>query len=432
MNWEEILKNSVHEQERLLDKAKDEKRGFTEDEEKSFNTLQDKIAEAEKMIGIQNKVSKNNGNLSTLTPPIDDNSNNVPIANVRVTNNPPKWENGIGTILQAVARSTKTGEMDSRFQNAAQGGNETIPADGGFLVGETMVKELLKRTYDMSAVAGRCRRRPISNGNRYVQNYIDETSRVNGSRMGGVLGYWVDEAGTITKSKPKLGQIDIKLVKLAGLYYATSELLEDAAPLQSEIQDWFADEFAFLLDDAIIRGNGTGKPTGILNSKALVSVAKESGQVADTIVYENIVKMWARMWARSRSNAVWFINQDVEPELHTMAKVVGTGGVPVYLPANGLAGAPYATLYGRPVIPIEQCSTLGDKGDIFFVDMNQYLLVEKGGIKAARSIHVQFLTDQEAFRFTYRVNGQSIWQSALTPYKGTNTQSPFITLDARA
>ena len=47
-------------------------------------------------------------------------------------------------------------------------------------------------------------------------------------------------------------------------------------------------------------------------------------------------------------------------------------------------------------------------------------------------MHVQFLTDQMAYRFTRRVDGLPTWQSALTPYKGTgNTMSPFITLEAR-
>jgi hypothetical protein len=48
------------------------------------------------------------------------------------------------------------------------------------------------------------------------------------------------------------------------------------------------------------------------------------------------------------------------------------------------------------------------------------------------SVHVAFLTDESIFRFIYRVDGQPIWNAALTPFKGSNTLSPFVVLAARA
>ena len=48
-------------------------------------------------------------------------------------------------------------------------------------------------------------------------------------------------------------------------------------------------------------------------------------------------------------------------------------------------------------------------------------------------MHVAFTTDEMAFRATYRVDGQSVWNTVLTPFKGTgNTQSPFVGIAARA
>ena len=135
----------------------------------------------------------------------------------------------------------------------------------------------------------------------------------------------------------------------------------------------------------------------------------------------------------SRPNSVWLINQDIEPDLHTMSIAVGTGGIPVYMPANGLSQQPYGTLYGRPVLPIWQCQTLGTAGDIILADMSQYLLAEKGGIQSASSIHVKFQYDETAFRFVMRLDGQPWWNSALTPFKGgaTKTLSPFVVLESR-
>jgi HK97 family phage major capsid protein len=70
----------------------------------------------------------------------------------------------------------------------------------------------------------------------------------------------------------------------------------------------------------------------LLNSGCLVSVGKETGQAAATVVAENVVKMYSRMFAQSRPNAVWLINQNIEPQLFTMSLAVGTGGVPIYMP----------------------------------------------------------------------------------------------------
>ena len=187
-----------------------------------------------------------------------------------------------------------------------------------------------------------------------------------------------------------------------------------------------------LFSNAIYNGTGAGQPLGIMNGASLVTVTPEAGQAAATVVAENIFKMWARMWGRSRANAVWLINQDVEPELFNLALPVGTGGQSVYMPPNGLADSPYSTLFGRPVIPVEYAATLGTTGDIMLADLNQYVMLEKGGIQAASSIHVNFVYDETAFRFVLRLDGQPKWQSALTPANGTNTLSPFVVLDTRS
>lgn len=323
--------------------------------------------------------------------------------------------------------------LRTSIYDAATGLQETLPSEGGFLVQTEFAKELLTRAYETGAVASRCRRIAIgANANGLKIPGVDETSRVTGSRWGGVRAYWIGEADDKTASRPKFRMIELNLKKLIGLCYATDELLQDATALESIIRQAFAEEFGFMLDDACINGAGAGMPLGIMNSPCIVQVNKEAGQLAATVEYANIVNMWARMYARSRTNAVWFINQDVEPQLFQMGIVVGTGGSPVYMPPGGASAAPYGTLFGRPVIPIEQCQTLGTAGDILLADFSQYVLIDKGAMQSASSIHVRFINDESVFRFVYRVDGQPLWNSALTPFKGSNTLSPFIRLQTRS
>jgi HK97 family phage major capsid protein len=339
----------------------------------------------------------------------------------------------IGEQMAAVINAARPGgRIDPRLYNAT-GLNETTPSEGGFLVQQDFSNELLNDVFQTGILASRCRRMQISgNANSIKINGVDETSRAS-TRSGGIVGYWKDEAARKVASKPAFRQIELNLHKLIGLCYATDELLADAAALESFIKQAFVAEFGFLLDDAIINGTGAGQPLGILNSGCLVTQGIEVGQDPDTVVTENIAKMYSRLFASSRSNAVWLINQNIEPQLMTMSLAVGAGGSSTYLPPGGLSGLPYGTLLGRPVLAIEQAASLGDVGDIILADLNGYILAEKGGIQSDVSIHVQFLYDESIFRFVLRVDGQPVRASALTPYKGgaTYTQSHFVTLAAR-
>ncbi len=337
----------------------------------------------------------------------------------------------LGEQLMAVKNFAVDGVRDARLK-APTGASEGTPSDGGFLVQTDYSTNLIEKTFNTSQILSRIYRMPVSgNSNAMKIPAVADSSRADGSRSGGIQAYWAGEAGTKTPSQPAFGQVSLELKKLVGLCYATDELLQDASALESWIGRAFANEFDFKIADAIINGDGAAKPLGILNAPCLVTVTAETGQGATTLVAENIVKMWARRFGPNTSNYVWLINQDVEPQLYTMGLAVGSGGIPVYMPAGGLSAAPYGTLFGKPVIPCEQAATLGTAGDVILADLSQYIAIDKGGIQSASSIHVKFTTDETAFRFVYRIDGQPMWAAALTPYKGTgNTQSPFIVLNS--
>ena len=342
-----------------------------------------------------------------------------------------------GEQLQAIARAALTGkagnqQIDSRLVRAPTGAGEVDPTGGGFLVQTDFQQAIFMLAHDMGELLGRVNKIPISaNANGLKINAVDETSRATGSRWGGVQSYWVNEGDTVTKTKPKFRRVEFDLHKLFSIAYITDELLADSTAMMSVLGQAFSEEIMFMTEDAIFEGSGAGLPLGFMNSPALVSVAKQAGQATQTIVKENIDAMWSRCWGRSRKNAVWLVNQLVEPQLNQMNQAVGTGGQLVYLPPGGLSAAPYATLYGRPVITTEYSAGTGTPGDITLVDLSQYTLVDKGGVQSATSMHIAFLTDEMAFRITYRVDGKPMWYAPLTPFKGGQTLSPFVALATR-
>ena len=409
----------------VLTKAENEDRFLTDEENAEVKRFEDEIAKWDESIRRAESVA-------AITRAAEGEAAEERADEPEIKPTPKNEEKGfrsLGEQLMAVYRAAVPGgKIDERLSTrAASGLNETNPSDGGFLVQKDFVSELLKKTFETGILASKVRKIPIStNSNGLKINAVEDDNRTNGNRFGGVQTYWTDEAEKFAESKPKFRQIDLSLKKLTGLCYATDELLQDAAALEAVIRQAFQEEFAFKIDDAILHGNGSGQPLGILKSNAVVKQELEKDQTAK-ITAENIVKMWARLWSRSKGSAEWYINQELEPHLYTLK----IGDTPVYVPPGGMSASPYGKLLGRPVVPLEQCPAAGDVGDITLADFSQYLLIDKGGINAASSIHVRFLYDEAVFRFVYRVDGQPIWNKPITPYKGSNTLSPFVTLAAR-
>jgi len=340
----------------------------------------------------------------------------------------------LGDQLRAIARAqTPGGVVDPRLTRAVSdisGMSEMVDSEGGFLVEKDFIPGLLQDVYNNTELASRCLKVPIGagrNGIRY--RYIDETSRADGSRAGGVRAYWEDEADAPTATNPKFGRAELTLRDLKALCYATDDLLEDAQALEGLLIPQFSQEMAFKLQDGIVNGDGAGKPLGVLNSDALVSIDGEDGQTADTIITENILKMWRSMPAGSRRRAIWVYNQELEDQLELLQVAIGTGGQLMKLFMSTIDGG--NTLKGRPAIPIEQAAGPGDAGTIICLDPSQYLLIDKNGVQADSSIHVRFIYNETTFRFIYRVNGQPMRASKITPYKRTSSSfytSPYVTV----
>lgn len=366
----------------------------------------------------------------------------------------PKSEfKNVAEYLNAVKSASLSGAYaDKRltFANSATGMNEGTDAEGGYLVPPEYADGVIDLVKTESVLYPKARKVTI-NSPRLIETYIDETSRVDpstGSRHGGILAYWKAEAAQYSAVKAALGQRTTNAHKLTAYCPVTEELLQDAPALESLLDTLVAKEFAFKLDDAIINGTGDTytQPAGILASSACVTIAKESGQAAATINFLNVLKMYNALIGQCRKNAEWYINQDAEMNLVQLLQPVGKllsngaskvedvsgeWGAPVYtLP--GMYGNEKGMLFGKPVTPIEQCSAVGTKGDIILMDASQYLIVERTGVTRQMSMHVRFDYDESVFKYSLRVGGRPDWGSAITPYKGSTSRSPYVALATRA
>lgn len=306
--------------------------------------------------------------------------------------------------------------------------SEGVGEDGGILVPPEYREAIMKVVEGEESLLSRCDVSTTSKN--AVVHPKDETTPWG---TAGIRAYWEGEADAAAASKAKFQGDSLRLNKLFARIDVTDELLEDAPQLDNYLRVKTPEVMTSVINLAIIQGNGAGKPLGFMNSPALVTVAAETSQPADTVHHRNIVKMWSRMYAPCRARAVWLCNQDVEPQFHLMSFRDGTSTpVPAYLPPGGLSATPYGTLMGRPVIPLQGMETLGDLGDIAFVDLSKYrVLTKTGGARVDTSIHLKFDTDETVYRFIFRVAGAPWWSAPISPRDGSNTLSPFVTLASR-
>ena len=352
------------------------------------------------------------------------------VTRVRETlrDDPSRGWGSLGDFAVAVHSSQSNLGTDRRLllDAGVTGMSQGVGADGGFLVppefsrviwdGLNTGSQSLLGLTDNYSIEGESLTFPAN----------AETSRVDGSRYGGVRGYWLAEADQITHSKPKLRQLKLEPQELAVLVYVTEKLLKNGgAAIDQYVTRAATEEIAFKTGDAIVNGDGVGKPLGLINSSALVTTSRVT---ASKFTQTDVAGMWARLHVRSMPSAVWLINQDVLPELLLMVTAVqnlaateNVGGF-----SSTLFNAERMTLMGRPVIVSEYCPTLGTDGDVILVDLGAYATGTRGGVDSALSIHLRFDYAEAAFRFMFAVDGQTWLNSPLTPFKGSNTLSTVV------
>ncbi|WP_455387486.1 phage major capsid protein [Petrachloros mirabilis] len=460
MNIQEMLA----ERKRLLDEAKaiqakadSENRPLTEEEETDIKTKLSEAKTIEKQIEEARETQQRQARLKAeleaadnwegqpqprQTQQVQPTSTNVRITGGEASGKFSHFGEYLFKVRDAALMPSTT---DPRLHPVAAAPRQRTDIDsaGGFLIPDEYSSTILDKMYNTGELLSRVKAAgmyfPIQRNTLKVP-MVDETSRATGSRSGGVRGYWVEEAGSITDSPAKFGQLTLTLHKAGALGYVTDEMLEDIPAAGAFLERLFVRELIFTVENAIVNGSGSNKPLGILNADCAVSASAVTNQTSATVWGPNITSMWARMWAPARMTAVWLVEQSVEPYLFGLAlegrygsESTSADAIPIYFPAGtAMNTGSYARLMGRDVIPTEYCQAVGTLGDIILWDPASYIIVDKAaGPQFASSIHVQFLTDQTTFRVTYRVDGQPTWSSALTPFSAGNTLSPIVLLTAR-
>lgn len=346
-----------------------------------------------------------------------------------VPRNPAPSNDGfasLGEFAQAVrfANPMAGGDfrVDERLSAPSNVHTEQGDAAGSFLVPAEFREEIVDLVFgDSDAIMNLISPMPTSKNR--VQGLGDETTPWG---TNGVKAYWRSEADQMTASKLDLTPRETPLNEVYAFVNASEELLEDAPRLTTYLQRKAPAAIRWKAVEAFMWGDGVGKPQGWMTSNALVSVPKESGQAADTIVAANVSKMFSR--AINPANCVWIANPDTLPQLMVLESA---SGQPLWQP--NFSVAPGGMLLGRPIYWSDHADTLGDLGDLQFVNPNGYEAFRKqNGVSFAESIHLFFDYNVRAFRWIFRIGGQPVLSAPITPDKSIATRSHFVAIAARA
>jgi HK97 family phage major capsid protein len=335
--------------------------------------------------------------------------------------------------LNEFLRTVHSGLNDSRLQAAATGHSGAVPTDGGFFIPTEFAAEMLDVALESEIVRPRAKIYPMKSQIRKIAGF-DDLDNSGGAPYGGLSIQWSNEADAGTNKKTKTRLIELNAQKAMIFTYASNELIADGMSFDELLGGALVKSIGWGLDYAFLNGDGAGKPMGVLKDPALIVVNKEGGQAAATLLYANVVKMFARLHPSCVPNSVWVANSTTIPALLQMQLVVqnvagtenvGGSAVPVVTQQNG-----QMYLLTRPIIFTEKTPAIGSQGDILLVDFSQYAIGLRKEVSVERSIFPGWTTDESAYRCIMRVDGQGSWNKPFTPKNGS-TLSWCVTLQAR-
>ncbi|NBO91665.1 MAG: phage major capsid protein [Planctomycetia bacterium] len=336
-----------------------------------------------------------------------------------------------GRFLLAVRHGDRKAldDMGSRFvewdveQKAAlstQGGTT-----GGYLVPTEFHGELMRLVSERSVVRPRATVLPMATREMEVPT-LDVTSAPSAgdtAMLGGVVARWTEEATTLNETEPTLKQIKLVNHELSGYSKVSNTLLADAQAvgLDALLMQLFSRAIAWYEDYAFLRGNGVGKPLGVLSWNGLISVTRSA---ANACSLADVAGMYGRLLPGAGGpNVVWAVHPTLLVKLLTM-----TGGDNVIFIGNDVRSAPRWQILGHDVLISEKLPALNSLGDILLMDLSHYLIGDRMQVEIAYSEHVAFLSNQSVWRFVSRVAGQPWLRDKVTLADATTTLGPFIGL----
>ena len=199
---------------------------------------------------------------------------------------------------------------------------------------------------------------------------------------------WIDEEAAYPESDDSFGQVSIGAYKLATMLKVS--------------------EIGAAEEEAFFTGNGTGKPTGVLNATGGAETGVTAAS-ATAITMDEVMDLYYSLRAPYRRNAVFIMNDST---IKAIRKLKNGNGDYLWQPSL-TAGQP-DTLLGRPVYTSSYMPAIaaGNK-TILFGDLGYYWVADRQGRSFKRLNELYAATGQVGFLASQRVDGKLVLAEAV-------------------
>ena len=311
---------------------------------------------------------------------------------------------------QADERSRKTGRASNEYKNAFwqvmrnKAGLEVknalqigSDAEGGYLTPDEFEHTLVEALEEEDIFRGLANTIQTSSGDRKIPVVATKGD-----------ASWVDEEGAIPESDDSFKQVTLSAYKLATMIKISEELLNDSAfDLESYVAKEFGRRIGTKEEEAFFVGDGTGKPTGILDATGGGQLGKTTSGAA--ISFDEIMDLFYSLKSPYRKNATFLMNDST---VKAIRKLKDGGGQYIWQPSM-VAGTP-DTILNRPVLTSAYMPEIsaGNK-TVAFGDFKYYWIADRQGRSFKRLNELFAVTGQIGFVATQRVDGKLILPEAV-------------------
>lgn len=307
---------------------------------------------------------------------------------------------------------------------------------GGFLLPTAFTPATLSVDYESSdytsqqgmndRLAGLCSRVPLNATKVPFNAVVDKNHQT--SVAGGIIVSRRAEAQSRDASRMEFEKVELSVSTLWGTAVATEEMLTDSPQSFVALLDRaFSTAFAGQGIEERLHGNGVGRPLGVLdgNNPALISINRTT---SNELKGADILNMIERCWGYEQ--AVWLANMDALnfiEQLHIESD--NNAGILKMTGESMINGEFVRTIKGRPLYYTEYMPGVADASCLLLANFSQYLEGVYQAPQSAESVHVRFENHERVFKYWLRNDGRPWWKTVLTPKRGANTLSPFVTLN---
>jgi len=218
----------------------------------------------------------------------------------------------------------------------------------------------------------------------------------------------VAEGGALSESDPTFGLVTVGAYKYGFLIQVTHELLNDTGV---DLLGYLARQAGRALGNGLgahlVTGTGTGQPQGV----ATAATAGKTG-AGPTPTAEDLIDLYHSVISPYRNSAscAWLMNDATVAAIRKLRDDSGaSAGTGQFLWQPGLQAGDPDTILGKPVYvdPFVADAEEGEKS-VLFGDFSTYLVRQVETIRIERSEDYAFNTDLVTFRFIIRGDGRQI------------------------